>query len=499
MSINVNANFKLSKKQFLDARQGFNTIAEMAAYPANEIPNGFMTFNNEDGKNYQFLDLNSVDPTLGQWREFTSGGNCIDDTLTSSSTKTYSIDMIKQLLKSTTGFILVDVLPDLTDPVQLATVDETKFYLVPNPNADATKKDEKLEYICIHIEAHPDIYRTPLVTSQTDYDEFKTEIEDYTTGGGLLTDDYATYTGVKNTTRMTILQHKEMVESLQASDADYTAYDTRVSAIISKPAESESFAWELLGTLGGVSVVFDNFIPNNQIGKVKVGVDLVNTDLLKVVKDMLTIDIPTTITLTGNQATSNTYEIGVDTFSTLDLTATINLGTGTIDVGADIIFKRDGAEVGRAPYVDGTLVYNVTDSKPVNGSTTYTVEVAYNMDGTPASTPAKDTITYKFVYPIFWGVSSTKTIADVTALTKVVSDDKTQKLSYTANNAYCVLAVPDTTSVTFIEDSNGFNNTDSWDTVTQSVTIGGQSVTYSVLTTDMACTCKNFEYTFTLA
>ena len=100
MSINVNANFKLSKKQFLDARQGFNTIAEMAAYPANEIPNGFMTFNNEDGKNYQFLDLNSVDPTLGQWREFTSGGNCIDDTLTSSSTKTYSIDMIKQLLKS---------------------------------------------------------------------------------------------------------------------------------------------------------------------------------------------------------------------------------------------------------------------------------------------------------------------------------------------------------------------------------------------------------------
>ena len=219
MSININANFKLSKKQFLDARQGFNTIAEMATYPANEIPNGFMTFNNEDGKNYQFLDLNSVDPTLGQWREFTTGGNCIDDTLTSSSTKTYSIDMIKQLLKSTTGFILVDVLPDLTDPVQLATVDETKIYLVPNPNADATKKDEKLEYICIHIEAHPDIYRTPLVTSQTDYDEFKTEIEDYVTNnGGQLTDDYATYTGVKNTTRMTILQHKEMVDCSISTD-----------------------------------------------------------------------------------------------------------------------------------------------------------------------------------------------------------------------------------------------------------------------------------------
>ena len=300
MAMNINSNFRLSGKAYLDARQGFDTIADMVAYPDANIPNGFIAFNNEDNQNYQYLELNTVDPTLGKWRVFTSGGNCIDDTLTSSTTKTYSIDMIKQLLKSTTGFILVDVLPDLTDPVQLATVDETKIYLVPNPNADPTKKDEKLEYICIHIEAHPDIHRTPLVTSQADYDEFKAEIEDYVTNnGGQLTDDYATYTGVKNTTRMTILQHKEMVESLQASDADFTAYDTRVSAIISKPAESESFAWELLGTLGGISVVFDNFIPNNQIGKVKVGVDLVNTDLLKVVKDMLTIDIPTTVTLTA--------------------------------------------------------------------------------------------------------------------------------------------------------------------------------------------------------
>ena len=75
MSISLNANFELlSAGLYLDARQQFNTIIEMKDFAETSIPDGFITYNKETQKHYVFNSSNTVDATLGKWREYNSGG-----------------------------------------------------------------------------------------------------------------------------------------------------------------------------------------------------------------------------------------------------------------------------------------------------------------------------------------------------------------------------------------------------------------------------------------
>ena len=74
MSISLNANFELlSAGLYLDARQQFNTIIEMKDFAETSIPDGFITYNKETQKHYVFNSSNTVDATLGKWREYNSG------------------------------------------------------------------------------------------------------------------------------------------------------------------------------------------------------------------------------------------------------------------------------------------------------------------------------------------------------------------------------------------------------------------------------------------
>ena len=75
MSISLNANFELlSAGLYLDARQKFNTIIEMKDFAETSIPDGFITYNKETQMHYVFNSSNTVDATLGKWREYNSGG-----------------------------------------------------------------------------------------------------------------------------------------------------------------------------------------------------------------------------------------------------------------------------------------------------------------------------------------------------------------------------------------------------------------------------------------
>lgn len=498
MAIKVNASFEYGLKDFSDVRQKFATIAEMAAYNENLIPNGFITFCEEDNANYQWLDMNDVDPTLNKWRKFTASADVIDDDLTESITKTYSISKIKELVKAAGGgFVLADALPDLTDEAQRETVEMNKIYLVPSTSG--TTGNEKDEYVCVHLESTPAVYREALVESDIDWVAWKTEIEGYVTGGGTLDDDFATYSAVNTTTTMNDATYTEMVESINASDADYNSYVARVTAIEITPEVAESWAWEFIGSLDGANVtITEEFIPNNPIGKIASGVSLQGKDIVKVVMDMLSVDEPTTISLSGSPSSATLNEKGVANIADVALTATIALGTGKIEDGTEIIFKKAGIAIDTQTYTAGTLTYTYTDiGANITEDTTYSVEVAYTMNDTPAT--ATKSITYKFALPTFYGTSSTSTIADVTALTKVVTSDNKQTISYTADNGYLTFCIPDTKSITSIKDSNNFENVDSWSYVTQSVTIGAEAVVYKVYTTNTAVTCTNFKYVITLA
>lgn len=75
MGIQIANNFTLKAKKYLDERQNFKTIAEMVAYAETSLPDGFICYNVEDGKRYEFNSSNSVDVTLGKWREYSATGS----------------------------------------------------------------------------------------------------------------------------------------------------------------------------------------------------------------------------------------------------------------------------------------------------------------------------------------------------------------------------------------------------------------------------------------
>ena len=501
MAININTGFKLlNEAESLDSRCLYNTVADMASATIG-IYEGCIAYVKEGDEKgyYTFNKANDLDATYGLWRPLSlGGGDVIDDTLEESSVKTYSINKIKELMNKNGGYILVDVLPDLTDETERENIALNKIYLVPNGTDE--DKNAKDEYICVYAEGTPATYREALVTLDTDYDAWKTEIENYVAGGGSVDDDFATYTTTNTTTTMTETTYAEMVESINASDADYDGYVARVTAIELTPEIAESYTWERFGSLSGDAGLTweSDTIVSNPVGKVKKDDNLVNKSVLEIVTKMLQTDIDTTIKLVATPSTSTLYEKHVASVTDVSLTATISLGTGVITEGADVVFKKNGVAIDTQSYVTGTSVYTFTETGAnVIDNATYSVEVKYNMDETEKT--ATDSVKYEFVLPIFQGSSNTSTISSPEALTKIVSNNKTQKISYTATNAYLALCIPDTMSVTLIEDSNHFNNTDSWSYVTQAVTIGTETVVYKVYTTNTPVVCSNFLYTFTLA
>ena len=497
MAININTNFKVGSKEYLDSKQSFKTILEMKDYNENLIPDGFITFNDEDKTNYQYLSSNEIDADTGRWRAINFGGaDIIDDTLDTATVKTWSIDKIKEVISKMHEFVKVDVLPDLTD---IDSIDLGKIYIVPAENGTGVNDFD--EYYIEVSTGSPAIMRTPLVTDENDFNSYIAELTDYIINqSGTTSDDFTTYSGVVTTTTMTEEIYNEMLGSYNLTE-DFTTYTARIEAIELTPATQDSYKWEKLCSLNGsVNLVYEeDIIVNNPQGKIIKDTNLNGMSILDVVAGMLQKDEAPTITLTGEPTTNSLYELGVATITDVNLDIKINLGTGKINTGENISIKRNGVEVNTIPFVDGQLNYTFTDTGVnIADDTTYIVEVKYLLNNVEASVPAKAELKYNFAYPIFYGVSATKTIADITSLTKKIDENKDQTLAYTANNAYCVLAIPSTLTVTKVLDQNGFDNTGDFSSVQVSVTLGTNNVVYNVYTNSSPVTCTNFKYNFLL-
>lgn len=74
MAITVADNFSYQGKKPLDGRDTFTTLAAMKAYAEASVYDGCLSYCDEDGKRYEFKSTNTVDPTTGKWREYSSGG-----------------------------------------------------------------------------------------------------------------------------------------------------------------------------------------------------------------------------------------------------------------------------------------------------------------------------------------------------------------------------------------------------------------------------------------
>ena len=158
MAININTGFKLlNEAESLDSRCLYSTVADMASATIG-IYDGCIAYVKEGDEKgyYSFNKANDMDATFGLWRPLSlgGGGDVIDDTLESSSVKTYSINKIKELMNKNGGYVAVDELPDLTDEAQRETVALNKIYLVPNGTDE--DKNAKDEYICVYTEGNGD-------------------------------------------------------------------------------------------------------------------------------------------------------------------------------------------------------------------------------------------------------------------------------------------------------------------------------------------------------
>ena len=79
MAIQTASNFMYKGKNFLDARQSFDTILAMTSFSITSLPEGFIAYNKETDKYYKFNSTNTVDTTLGKWREYNGGGGSSTD------------------------------------------------------------------------------------------------------------------------------------------------------------------------------------------------------------------------------------------------------------------------------------------------------------------------------------------------------------------------------------------------------------------------------------
>lgn len=74
MGISVADNFDHKSKKPLDARTSYATTALMKAVTDANMNEGCLAYCAETDKYYKFLSSNTVDATLGKWREFETGG-----------------------------------------------------------------------------------------------------------------------------------------------------------------------------------------------------------------------------------------------------------------------------------------------------------------------------------------------------------------------------------------------------------------------------------------
>lgn len=79
MAINVGSNFSYNGKFFLDARQSFDTLAAMRAFPSNSVPEGFIAYCKEDKKRYEFKNE--------EWVEFVAGSGATEEDIARINTE----------------------------------------------------------------------------------------------------------------------------------------------------------------------------------------------------------------------------------------------------------------------------------------------------------------------------------------------------------------------------------------------------------------------------
>ena len=108
MSLTIGDNFSFLGSKPLDGRIKYDTVAAMKAMSESSLYEGCIAYCTATDKNYQWKSTNTVDSTLGKWRELETGGGAtvLTGTLSSSSWNNYSQTATVQGMTSNTNGIV---------------------------------------------------------------------------------------------------------------------------------------------------------------------------------------------------------------------------------------------------------------------------------------------------------------------------------------------------------------------------------------------------------
>lgn len=141
---------------------------------------------------------------------------------------------------------------------------------------------------------------------------------------------------------------------------------------------------------------------------------------------------------TASLSGSGNKTIEVGTTINPELTGTFNQGSAGAQTAVSL--ERNSTEIAtQNPYTDTGL----TSATPQ--TFTYQMIFDYDADVLPAGTINTNTVSYNFIYPIFYGTSADGNVdaADIIAGTKVVSSDTTPTVTFNSNSSeYSWIAVP---------------------------------------------------------
>lgn len=158
MALTLGDNFSYGGAKPLDARLKYATTTEMKTVADATMYDGCLAYCSGTDKTYQWKSTNTVDSTLGKWREFTTGTTItVDSALSDSSTNPVQNKVVKSAIdgkvstSATAGLLKNDGTVDTktyiesskaysTDDSSFTGIDDADYVPVYDSSASAKKK-----------------------------------------------------------------------------------------------------------------------------------------------------------------------------------------------------------------------------------------------------------------------------------------------------------------------------------------------------------------------
>ena len=131
-----NVDYRGKKPNF--TRDLFSTIAEMASYSENYLPEVFLTVCAEDGKAYIYNRNNEVDPTLGKWRP-------VDATEDPASQDSFYYGVAKNI--DSINFNILTAIP-AANHIEISISADNEYVIIACPKDNGTPNIYDMNNLC---------------------------------------------------------------------------------------------------------------------------------------------------------------------------------------------------------------------------------------------------------------------------------------------------------------------------------------------------------------